>query len=653
MKITSIHIKNFRSIKDQKIENIGNTLAFIGKNNAGKSAVLTAIRTLFDNYDICLNDIYKGEDEITIEATFDCSDKYLLAYFDNKTIGYLKNPANSTDFNRAKIGTQYENTIWTQYKEICKGDLADDEKEECKKLWLNHIRKQFSDENNEFHITLKCNNTSLKPEYVPKDAKTILPKIAFIDDTRNFSDEESGKTKSTTANLFSSIFADISNTTENSTCANCIYSDCETRCIDSMQGKEPTQLTIEDLQKLANYQLKTNSANLIDKITQRFEYNYRKDYKINIRPTSNINKSFTLSTKFYDPFLASEVDFSNVGAGLRSVYILSLLQVYQEQESDNMYFIIEEPELYLHPQLQKQMADVISKISKENIVFFSTHSPLLLNAFQENEIRMVSLDENNYQTEINVTSIDEVLEEIGYSTNDIIRTDFTIFVEGPTDKEILELLIAKYYDVDLNKITVMNVNSCENLAFYATLKFLNKTVIKDNLLVLRDSDMKDREHLSTVFKRKLLANTESEFADLILEKTLFTKYSSIEGYLFSPQLLVDKGVFDNIEDVYQEMKTFLIQAKEGIKSRFIKNNNNNQPRIDEFLAKLNEAIEDVANNIEWIKTNVRGHSYFNRISANSITSTEYVESLPKTAFTEILELLNRHSYFSEHKIESN
>ena len=38
MKLKEIHIKNFRGIKNQKIESIEDALILIGKNNAGKSA---------------------------------------------------------------------------------------------------------------------------------------------------------------------------------------------------------------------------------------------------------------------------------------------------------------------------------------------------------------------------------------------------------------------------------------------------------------------------------------------------------------------------------------------------------------------------------------------------------------------------------------
>ena len=41
--LTSVHIKNFRSCKDVKIENMGLMLGLVGRNGAGKTTILRAI----------------------------------------------------------------------------------------------------------------------------------------------------------------------------------------------------------------------------------------------------------------------------------------------------------------------------------------------------------------------------------------------------------------------------------------------------------------------------------------------------------------------------------------------------------------------------------------------------------------------------------
>jgi len=47
MIISSVHIKNFRSCRDVKLE-LSNMHAFVGSNNAGKSTVLRALDFLFN-----------------------------------------------------------------------------------------------------------------------------------------------------------------------------------------------------------------------------------------------------------------------------------------------------------------------------------------------------------------------------------------------------------------------------------------------------------------------------------------------------------------------------------------------------------------------------------------------------------------------------
>ena len=50
MQITSLRIRNFKSIRDLEIPNIQNALILVGKNNTGKTGILDAIRIVFGAY---------------------------------------------------------------------------------------------------------------------------------------------------------------------------------------------------------------------------------------------------------------------------------------------------------------------------------------------------------------------------------------------------------------------------------------------------------------------------------------------------------------------------------------------------------------------------------------------------------------------------
>ncbi|HWZ66824.1 MAG TPA: AAA family ATPase [Stellaceae bacterium] len=47
MKLSAVHIQNFRSVKDAIVEDIDDFNVFIGKNNSGKSNLLSAIHAFF------------------------------------------------------------------------------------------------------------------------------------------------------------------------------------------------------------------------------------------------------------------------------------------------------------------------------------------------------------------------------------------------------------------------------------------------------------------------------------------------------------------------------------------------------------------------------------------------------------------------------
>ena len=105
MKLQKLIIKNFRGIKEQEITDIGDAVAFIGQNNSGKSAILTAIRFLYGDYVVEEKDFYKESSDMEVEGVFHCDDFYLNEYFLDSRIGIIKNPSNSNGFEAAKTDT--------------------------------------------------------------------------------------------------------------------------------------------------------------------------------------------------------------------------------------------------------------------------------------------------------------------------------------------------------------------------------------------------------------------------------------------------------------------------------------------------------------------------------------------------------------------
>ena len=231
-----------------------------------------------------------------------------------------------------------------------------------------------------------------------------------------------------------------------------------------------------------------------------------------------------------------------MGKGMRSIYMLSLLETCEEtKEEGTDVILVEDPEIYLHPKLQRVTGDILYRLSRTSQVIFSTHAPNLLANFNSREIRQVLVGKDGTSEVKERTDISGVLDDLGYSANDLMNVNFVFIVEGKQDKSRLPLLIKKYYDETyeedgtLSRIAIITTNSCTNIKTYANLKYMNQIYLQDNFLMIRDGDGKDANEL----KRQLCQYYEERNLEdvdrlpRVTEKNvLILKYYSFENYFF-------------------------------------------------------------------------------------------------------------------------
>ena len=97
-----------------------------------------------------------------------------------------------------------------------------------------------------------------------------------------------------------------------------------------------------------------------------------------------------------------ETIIENKGTGLQRAFMLALLQVYsarlgQKGLSDDrrMIFGLDEPETWLHPKAQLNLAEAIRKISNTQQVFLITHSPYMLQGYNPKDSCMLVVKHNS------------------------------------------------------------------------------------------------------------------------------------------------------------------------------------------------------------------------------------------------------------------
>lgn len=89
MRIEYLLIRNFKSIRELEINDIEDVLILVGRNNAGKSVVLDAIRAVTGDYEVSLRDFNDNEGNISITVRISIEDEDLAVLYQKGQVSSL------------------------------------------------------------------------------------------------------------------------------------------------------------------------------------------------------------------------------------------------------------------------------------------------------------------------------------------------------------------------------------------------------------------------------------------------------------------------------------------------------------------------------------------------------------------------------------
>ena len=226
----------------------------------------------------------------------------------------------------------------------------------------------------------------------------------------------------------------------------------------------------------------------------------------------------------------------DLGAGIHEVIILAAACTILQ----NQLVCIEEPELHLHPLLQKDFINYINDFTN-NQYFISTHSAHLLNT---PGVSIFHVTLNNGETNVsNAYKISEkfsICKDLGYQPSDLFQTNSIIWVEGPSDRIYLNywitsfdpnLLEGLHYSIMfyggklLSHLTPSNNESIDD--------FISLSKLNQQLMIIMDSDKSpSRKDINATKKR-----IKGEFVESP-DLAWVTKGREIENYL-NPEILFE------------------------------------------------------------------------------------------------------------------
>ena len=618
MQIESIHIKNFKSIRDLRLTGIENALILVGKNNTGKTSVVDAVRAAFGLYQVSEKDFNERRQNIEIGLRLAVTEEDLhLLHALGKVSMYKRYSVWERDF-REKLPSFRDGILSFKCIINSRGDVR-------------------------YNDGYRKNNLKI-PE--------VFPKLYYIDTDRRLSrlqedilmvreDAELGQLRSNSC-MFDSAKA----------CSQCF------QCIGLINQKRPEELTIFETARLLEY--KMYRLNLKD-FEEKLNLNYRKNGGYDrIRFTLNSNRDeifrVTAETIREGDGSGKSSPIEYLSNGMKSLYMLSMLETYSDEASRlPSIIIVEDPEIFLHPQLQKTSSEILYHLSKKNQVIFTTHSPTLLANFTSRQIRQIVLDSDHYSVVNEHADIDVILDALGYGANDLLNTNFVFIVEGKQDKSRLPLLLEKYYSEiydengRLQRISIMTTNSCTNIKTYANLKYMNQVYIKDQFLMIRDGDGLDAEELAGQLCRYYEARNLEDVDRLprvTRRNVLILKYYSFENYFLNPEIMARLGIVESEDAFYRTLfekwREYLCRLQSGRK-------------LIAVMGRDFESPEDMRLHMEEIRIHLRGHNLYDIFygpykKEETELLRRYIDLAPREDFKDILDAIDTFPYFDSRRI---
>jgi len=563
MELKQIEINKFRSIDSISI-NIDDLAILIGENNAGKTNILKALELFYQDSVRGINDEYfyfKNQNQpISISITYDKlnenerKQKYLKHWIYNDSIkvkkviewdnhsqkykmtlfGWQANPK-EVHFDLSKFDeykSQLDNIIESHsLPDYFKTDKGTVTQASYKQGILKHIKEgkvEFGDPGWE-----------MNPGGYKEVFSDLLPMFYLVPAVKDAQDES----KTTQQTMLGKLLNDLTN-----------------RIISKNPKFEEVKKQIEGLKKYLNKSEEGDDSERLQEIKDFEEIlssmisENMPGTKVGIEiVTPELIDLFKDTKITLDDALSTSID--SKGHGLQRALIFAYIRAYaktisaiETEEgsfSRNFILAIEEPELYLHPNGQRKMMNVLRNISKNDQVLICTHSNFFVDMFDYQNIIVVNRDNSG------PTNVFQVTEEIFKTEDeesrkrlkktfrylslfDLSRSEMffskkVVLVEGDTENFIVPFWASrlaqkdKRYDFSSNNICVIECGGKTSIHIF--MRVLNK--FKIPYVVIHDIDPidfpEDKEGKTDQEKAKLRMLKENEF----IEKTLDPDYGHI------------------------------------------------------------------------------------------------------------------------------
>jgi predicted ATP-dependent endonuclease of OLD family len=449
MRISRIQIENFKSIKSLNLI-VAQICCLVGPNSAGKSNILLALQRVlgrdwvsvssFDEQDIYA---HNHDADVTIRVSFDPGIPYTrFKYAEPILISTL-----AFEYTRYEVG-------------VDKGKRRLDQKclDEHGKPPLVLARAPKKGETHQYQPLVG----------IPSEVRESVP-LVYIGTNRTLREQLPAARHSMLRQLFEDINLDLQDPEQ-------------TVKVEQQDGSDvevPRLKRFHELMEDAVELLRTESFEALEDSIKRNALQ-----QLGFDPVTDTDKL----DLFFSPFDTMDfyksldlrvregtfsVSATELGEGVQNALVLAILKTFEERLKQGAILLIEEPEMFLHPQMQRSLYKTLREIAKTNQIIYATHSPHFVSIPEYDEVVIVrkGIDGTRARRSDLPTSTkrkEKLVKELDPERSELFFATRLLLVEGDTEKLALPEY-AKKLTLDLDRVgaTIVEVGGKRNLPEFA------------------------------------------------------------------------------------------------------------------------------------------------------------------------------------------